>query len=164
MNGVGEQREGEEPHGPLRLETESRNGHGVEIAVPRPQPPECGRHVMSPRCEPHEGDPAAQQPPGGYGDESADAGDQEEADSSPYPPGGCWAAGSPSWGSQRGDITWRPHSGGCGRGTAISTPCPLRDSVSNRSGPCGSSPSRCSPTPFIPSPWRFHPPSRSQSP
>src|SRR5207244_4177580 len=79
-------------------------------------------------------------------------------------PGGCWAAGSPSWGSRRGDITWRPHSGGCGRGTAISTPCPLRDSVPNRSGPCGSSPSRCSPTPFIPSPWRFHPPSRWQSP
>src|SRR5213079_3646901 len=79
MNGVGEQRQGEEPHGPLRLETESRNGHGVEIAVPRPQPPECGPHVMSPRCEPHKGDPAAQQPPGGYGDESADAGDQEEA-------------------------------------------------------------------------------------
>src|SRR5436190_712244 len=86
------------------------------------------------------------------------------ADSFPCPPGGCWAAGSPSWGSRRGDITWRPHSGGCGRGTAISTPCPLRDSVSNRSGPCGFSPWRCSPTPFIPSPWRFHPPSRWQSP
>src|SRR6266704_986644 len=55
------------------------NRPGVEIAVPRPQPPECGRHVMSPRCEPHEGDPAAQQPPGGYGNESAHTGDQEEA-------------------------------------------------------------------------------------
>src|SRR5213592_3714420 len=79
MNGVGDQGQGEKPHGPLRLETESRDGPGVAIAVPRPQPPECGRHVMSPRCEPHEGDPAAQQPPGGYGNESAHTGDQEEA-------------------------------------------------------------------------------------
>src|SRR2546426_2284439 len=79
MNGVSDQGQGEKPHGPLRLETESRNGHGVEIAVPRPQPAECGRHVMSPRCEPHEGDPAAQPPPGGYGNESAHTGDQEEA-------------------------------------------------------------------------------------
>src|SRR2546422_3068635 len=67
MNSVGDQGQGEKPHGPLRLETESRNGHGVETAVPRPQPPECGRHVMSPCGEPHEGDPAAQQPQVGTG-------------------------------------------------------------------------------------------------
>src|SRR5438128_8804661 len=67
MNGVGEQRQGEKPHGPLRLETESRNGHGVEIAVPHPQPPECGRHVMSPRREPTRATPPPNNPQVGTG-------------------------------------------------------------------------------------------------
>src|SRR5207244_2049196 len=60
-------------------ETECRDRHGVEIAVPQPQPLERGRHVPSPQGECQEGDPPAQQRRRGYENEAAHAGDQEQA-------------------------------------------------------------------------------------
>src|SRR5229473_2928495 len=45
MNRIGDQGQGQEPHGLLRLETESCDGQRVEIAIPPPQPPECGCHA-----------------------------------------------------------------------------------------------------------------------
>ncbi len=51
-------------------ETESCDGHGVEIAVPPPQPPERGRHERARDGESEKGDTAAQQRPGRHGNQN----------------------------------------------------------------------------------------------